>query len=127
VAIDEATSYSKERGFQKHAAYMVCDLDEVERGPFGEALPGNAIFTCLEVLEHLEDDLALVKRIPPGFLFIASVPNSPSVAHVRTFPTVGSVFERYGRELILERWQRIELDERHGIHLFQGRRRSDSW
>ena len=52
--------------------------------------------TCTEVLEHLEDDLSVVRAWPRGKRFVCSVPNFDSVYHERFFLTHDSVRERYG-------------------------------
>lgn len=91
------------------------------------ALASNTIFTCLEVLEHLEGDLDLVGRIPPGFRLIFSVPNYPSAAHVRDFRTLGTIWERYSPLVTFARWSLIDLDGAHAIHLIDCKRRIESW
>lgn len=50
----------------------------------------------MEVLEHIDEDLALVHRIPCGVTCFFTVPNSPDPAHVRTFADAEAVRERYG-------------------------------
>jgi SAM-dependent methyltransferase len=90
-------------------------------------IAGNTIFTCLEVLEHLEDDLDLVRRIPPGHRFIFSLPNYPSEAHLRDFRLLRDVWERYGSLATFKRWSLIDLDGRHVIHLLDSTRRTESW
>ena len=51
---------------------------------------------CTEVLEHIDDDLGLLGRIPAGTRVIASVPNFLGPAHVRAFDSCEEVVERYG-------------------------------
>jgi 2-polyprenyl-3-methyl-5-hydroxy-6-metoxy-1,4-benzoquinol methylase len=53
------------------------------------------VFILLEVLEHLEDDRALIRSIPAGRLVILSVPNYDSAGHVRRFESHEQVRERY--------------------------------
>jgi SAM-dependent methyltransferase len=93
----------------------------------GDDLDGGTVFTCLEVLEHLEDDLDIVGRIPPGFRLIFSVPNYPSKAHVRDFRLIRDVWERYEPLVTFNRWSLIDLDGRHVIHLLDSTRRTESW
>lgn len=50
---------------------------------------------CLELLEHMEQDLELLRRIPVGTRFYGSVPNFPDTAHVRYFSSDDEVFDRY--------------------------------
>lgn len=92
-----------------------------------EHRPGNTTYTCLEVLEHLADDLDLVRRIPPGHQFVLSVPNYESEAHARWFRTCGEAWERYGGLLEFSRWSLIRFDARKAIHVFDTSRRLDSW
>ena len=49
-----------------------------------------------EFLEHVEQDLAVLRRIREGTRVIAIVPNFPYVSHVRHFKSVEEVAERYG-------------------------------
>jgi SAM-dependent methyltransferase len=51
---------------------------------------------CTEVLEHIESDIGLLKRVPANVLFFGSVPNFPDTAHVRFFPDCQAVLQRYG-------------------------------
>jgi 2-polyprenyl-3-methyl-5-hydroxy-6-metoxy-1,4-benzoquinol methylase len=53
------------------------------------------IVLCLEFLEHINDDLELLNKLPKGMLFFGTVPNFPSDAHVRHFENCDSVLERY--------------------------------
>jgi trans-aconitate methyltransferase len=51
---------------------------------------------CMEVLEHIEDDLDVISNFPTGPLCLMTVPNFPWRSHVRCFETEDSVHERYG-------------------------------
>lgn len=51
---------------------------------------------CLETLEHIEDDFAVLNRIRPGKHCLISVPNYDGPNHVRHFPHTSSVDMRYG-------------------------------
>lgn len=50
---------------------------------------------CHEVLEHLRNDIHVFKKIKKGTYFIFSVPEHDSYAHVRYFPSVDIVINRY--------------------------------
>lgn len=89
--------------------------------------PGNTTYVCLEVLEHLELDTELVRRVPPGHPFIFSVPNYPSAGHVHVFPTIRDVWGRYDALLTFQRWTLILLDDRKAIHVVASVRRTDAW
>ena len=49
-----------------------------------------------EFLEHVEEDLAVLRRLPPGVRVIGLVPNFPYVSHVRHFAGPAEVAARYG-------------------------------
>lgn len=53
------------------------------------------VLVFLEVLEHIGKDIELLKRIPEGKHVIISVPNTDDESHVRFFPSVGDVIDRY--------------------------------
>lgn len=91
------------------------------------ATPLTTVFVCTETLEHLDDDLELVEKIPPGRRLILSVPNYDSESHVRVFPTVGSVWARYSPLVSFKRWSLIELTAGNAVHLCDTVRRADSW
>jgi len=50
---------------------------------------------CTEVLEHVKDDLAIVKAIPSGTRCVFTVPHFDAPSHVRWFPEVKDVHNRY--------------------------------
>ena len=53
------------------------------------------VLVCTEVLEHIEDDFAVVSNFKPGVRCLLSVPSYPSESHVRHFADVQAVTERY--------------------------------
>lgn len=69
-----------------------------------------------EVLEHISDDIGVIRRIREGSLFIGSVPNFDCASHVRYFTSEKQVFYRYSRCLKIEKI--IFLD---GMYLFYGK------
>ena len=50
---------------------------------------------CFEVLEHIQDDLGVLNRIPRGTKLLLSVPNFDDPYHVRYFSSEKEVYERY--------------------------------
>jgi len=124
MALLESASYVKPR----HAdapppEWLLCDLMDWRPDPLRS---GNAVYVCTEVLEHIEEDRELVRRIPPGHRFIFSVPNFDSESHVRVFRSVSEIWKRYDRLLHFRRWVMVGT-ERQGIHICETRRRGDSW
>lgn len=120
-ALEEAQRYITVAGAPVELVEQ--DLNEWQPDP---NRAGGTVYVCTEVLEHLDDDLGLVARVPPGHRLLFSVPNFDSESHVRVFRTVGSVWERYSQLLHIRRWVAIGSD-RQGIHVVESRRRGDAW
>jgi tetratricopeptide (TPR) repeat protein len=53
------------------------------------------IIIATEFLEHIEQDIELLKRLRSNTLFFGSVPNYYAIGHVRYFKTAAEVFDRY--------------------------------
>lgn len=104
--------------------FQLCDLREWSPDPNRSSV---TIYTCLETLEHLEDDIDLIRRIPPGHTVIFSVPNYGGEAHLRVFENAGDAIHRYSRYLTFTDWTLIGDGPRYHIHLYRARRRGDSW
>lgn len=105
------------------ASFAVCDLREWQ--PTED--PADTVYVCLETLEHLEDDIDLVRRVPLGASFIFSVPNHGSEAHLRCFADAGDAWRRYGHLLLFRAWQMVGDGPRNYIHLYRTVRRTDAW
>lgn len=63
------------------------------------SFPTANVYVSVEVMEHLEDDLKVISRIPKGGTVIITVPNYLGGSHVRKFDTEEEVVERY-KELL---------------------------
>jgi len=50
---------------------------------------------CLEVLEHIDEDLQVLRKLSRDTPIIFSVPSSDSAGHVRFFSDKDGVYERY--------------------------------
>lgn len=68
-------------------------------GSDNEFLLGYDAYVSLEVLEHIFDDIAFVKSLPSGSLFVFSVPNFDSKNHVRFFRSPSEVVMRYSGDV----------------------------
>jgi SAM-dependent methyltransferase len=53
------------------------------------------VVICTEVLEHVEDDAAVLRRFTPSIRALCTVPNFPYESHVRHFEDATQVAERY--------------------------------
>ena len=75
------------------------------RKPFGGDY--NTII-CLETLEHIDNDIIVLKNLKSGTKFIGSVPIGNDPAHVRVFQTSKSIKKRYRNLINIE--EIIEFD-----------------
>ncbi|MGI8574480.1 MAG: methyltransferase [Egibacteraceae bacterium] len=75
---------------------------------------------CTEVLEHLDDDMAVLRRIRPGTRMLATVPNFDSTSHLRYFADEQEVVQRYQSVLDNLEVTRIELPHGSVIFLLDG-------
>ena len=85
-------------------------------------IPKANTYVTLEVLEHIEDDLGLLERIPKNSFTIISVPSFDSASHLRHFPTEGSALERYCQVLDIDDWRKVRIPSGEFFHVFRGRR-----
>ena len=97
VAIEKAKKVVPQYDFfegdaRKPEAYKRCPYD---------------VIVCLEVLEHIKDDLGVVKNIEKGKRVIFSVPDFWEASHVRRFPTERKIKSRYYRLLDIKKIIRI--------------------
>lgn len=118
-AIEECKRYVPEWADRFHVA----DLRSWQ--PDDDRL-SNTVYTCLETLEHLEDDVGLIRRIPVGHEIVFSVPNYGGVAHLRTFQNVSDAWDRFGHLVTFKAWQLIGDGPNH-VHLYRAQRRGDAW
>lgn len=93
VALDMARSLQLGPSFRfKQQDVTTADLAALSELPI----------TCVvatEFLEHIEDDLSVLRRLPSLKRFYGSVPNFPYVSHVRHFKNEEAVYDRYSKEL----------------------------
>lgn len=83
------------------------------------------VVVLAEILEHLEDDIELVSRIPVGTKVLITVPTKDDPSHVRTFSQGGDdVLERYGEALRFEEHVKIPRPPKHvRYHVLKAHRR----
>lgn len=61
---------------------------------------GRTVVAC-EVLEHINNDLGLLKKLTTGTRVLLTVPTFDSAGHVRHFPTMHEAVKRYENVLVL--------------------------
>lgn len=69
-------------------------------------------FLATEFLEHVQDDVEIVKRIRPGAHVVISVPSFPNPAHVRWFNCIEEVTDRYQLYLHSLEVSELRIDQR---------------
>jgi trans-aconitate methyltransferase len=67
---------------------------------YGDEVPAADLYLAIEVLEHLDDDLGLLAKLPKHSHVVLSVPNFDSEAHVRYFDSWAHCWTRYSNALI---------------------------
>jgi len=65
------------------------------------------VITFVEFLEHIQDDLGVIKSVPKGKTIIATLPSFGGKPHIRYFPTVLSAKERYDKYIKYTKVKRI--------------------
>lgn len=90
--------------------------------------PSADVYTAFETLEHLDDDVALIREIPSNSnaMVIASVPTYGGRGHVRTYLDAAFIRERFGAliSILGIQWFPRAEGSKAGIFLFHGRRRN---
>jgi 2-polyprenyl-3-methyl-5-hydroxy-6-metoxy-1,4-benzoquinol methylase len=59
------------------------------------AYDSHTLFTCFELLEHIDNDLEFIERLPSSAPLIFTVPGFDSASHARSFSSTGHVRARY--------------------------------
>jgi 2-polyprenyl-3-methyl-5-hydroxy-6-metoxy-1,4-benzoquinol methylase len=80
-------------------------------------------FVILEVLEHINFDVPLLKALPSGANVILSVPNYGADSHVRKFKNLGAVNRRYGKILRVIDERTVWLSSDNKIFMWKAVRR----
>jgi len=93
--IEKAREGNEAEGHQNAKFYVksATDLPVILKGFWPDSLP--TIVTA-EMLEHVEDDRAIVESIPSGIRCVITVPCHDDPAHVRWFPKIEDITKRYG-------------------------------
>jgi len=86
----------------------VMTSDALDRGEY-DAVVAKAF------LEHVEDDVGLVRRVRAGALIVASVPSFAAPSHVRHFADESEVAARYAPYLSASRVDTFRLDRRGSV------------
>jgi len=101
VAIEKAKSRLKDN------ADNVSCADATDDESYTTSTDYNCI-VCLEVLEHIPNDLEVISKWPKGTTCICSVPNFDSTYHERFFTNKDEVTYRYSELLDIEKISRVK-------------------
>ncbi len=110
VAIDAAQNKNPDFLFIKDSL----PLKDYRRFPFFD------VVVCLEVLEHVDNDIGILSSIPHGKYIIASVPNFDSFGHVRFFIEKNKVIDRYEKFFENINILSISFGKNNKIWIFHG-------
>lgn len=98
---------------QRCPSFVFSQRDLTRPGSLNEIRYTWAIST--EVLEHIEDDLAVLRNVASGTRVLATVPNYPATGHLRTFGSERQVRIHYSGVLTDLDVTPIRLNRRGGV------------
>lgn len=78
------------------------------------------IYTCFEVLEHINQDLEVLQRMKKGKYVIASVPNFDSRGHVRYFDKIQDVCNRYESHININHISCVSMGQGNILYMISG-------
>ena len=86
--------------FSEYAVEYCQDLIDENMFTLSDAVndpisPAYEAYVLQEMLEHVEEDLKVIGKIPNGKLVIFTLPTFDSNGHVRWYPTMESILERF--------------------------------
>jgi 2-polyprenyl-3-methyl-5-hydroxy-6-metoxy-1,4-benzoquinol methylase len=88
-----------------HFNFLYADLRKLDTRPIFKQYK---LVTAMEFLEHINNDLNILKALVSGTKVILSVPNYQSACHVRCFSSIDDASKRYSAVLNLD--EKISLD-----------------
>jgi len=85
-------------------------------------ISNNSLFTMIETLEHISEDVDVIKSMPKQSTIIGSVPSSQSAGHVRVFSGPSAVVARYEKIIDFNFVKKIHLrpKAKSTITIFRG-------
>ena len=110
VAVNKAVVTVEAKFYQSD----LYDLDTYLKHEYNTAI-------VLETLEHMEDDKAFFHKLPTDTRIILTVPDFDSVAHLRHFPDMQDVKDRYSDLMRISGTKTFLLGKKQ-IHLVHGRK-----
>lgn len=94
--------------------FISADLRQVSFKKYG----GRTIM-CMEVFEHIKDDVALIRRLPKSEI-IFSVPNYLSDNHYRTYGSVKYIRSYYNKLIKIHSVKKFKVSDENAIFVVHG-------
>lgn len=113
----EAISMAQRSNPEHKEKFVVGDLLN------GFQIPPYDLVTCFEVLEHITNDLDVIKKIDSGKRLIFSVPNYNYKSHVRKFDSKTDIIKRYSSLVNIKHICHFMMNDRNIIYLVDSVRR----
>lgn len=111
----EAIRIAKNMNLENEEKFKVWDL-------FDDLKIDYDLFLCLEVLEHIDNDLGVLERIGKNKKIILSVPNFKDYAHVRRFMNKEEIISRYGEIIKINNIEMHKISKHGRIFTINGRK-----
>lgn len=90
-----------------------------------DLINGFSVIIMLEVLEHISNDISIIKKITKDSLVIFSLPNYDSTGHVRFFNNIDEIKDRYSNLLTIISFLEIPLKSKFKIFLVKSKRNNN--
>jgi len=126
MLIDNGKNYQLGIDFSKEAIRIAKDMNPGNEDKFevrdllGKIEIDYDLFLCLEVLEHIDNDLEVLGKIKKDKKVILSVPNFINYAHVRKFKNKEEIITRYGKLIKINNIEIYEFSGKSKIFVIQG-------
>jgi len=100
---------------QERSPWAVWRVDDLRTCEY----PDTRVVVCTEALEHITEDLLVLRKVSRGRRVIISVPDKDSRTHVRFFPETQDAVDRFSPLVKFD--QAFRVGEHH--HILSGVRR----
>jgi len=113
----EAIKIAKNLNTENKEKFKIWDLFELDKLKIDYDL-----FLCLEVLEHIDNDLEILRKIEKNKKVILSVPNFKDYTHIRIFKDEKEIILRYGELIRIDNIKIHEFYNGSKIFIINGRK-----
>lgn len=116
-----STSLSMAKNLIKNNNLCIFEEKNLLEYDFSYLKSEKSIYVSFEFLEHIYEDLSIIRKIPVGSDICFSVPSFDAIGHVRYFNTSNDVINRYSELININNL--IEINFHNGknkVFLFEG-------